>query len=83
MTHTPGPWETKAPDNPQTVKSAGGSHVAECLTYSDARLIAAAPDLLESLKHALDVMDIHGVGEGCGTQAAAKAAIKAAEGGAV
>jgi hypothetical protein len=50
--HTPGPWCAKYP----VVYSASGSellHIDEydCATVFDARLIAAAPDLLEALQY--------------------------------
>lgn len=43
-------------------------------------LLAERAALLEALKWALDVMEIHEVGIGCGTQKAARAAIQKAEG---
>lgn len=50
MTHTPGPWEVQ--DDCATSIWAGGHYIAE--TYTDgeanARLIAAAPDLLAALE---------------------------------
>lgn len=48
-------------------------------TETQRKLIAAAPELLEALKWALDVMEINKVGIGCGTQKAARAAIAKAE----
>ena len=57
-----------------------GANIAITLDPKDAILAAAAPELLEALKWALDVMEIHKVGEGCGTQKAARAAILKAEG---
>lgn len=62
--HTPGPWRTAAL-YPQTVESADGSTIAVCKSIGgirakgriNARLIAAAPDLLEALRaiqHAIE-----------------------------
>jgi hypothetical protein len=49
MKHTPGPWL----DYGQTVISSSTQHktflVAKCSRATDARLIAAAPELLEAL----------------------------------
>lgn len=70
MTHTPGPWEEDLSadgehmakmiaDNPDwgavaTVSEDHG-HVAYC-HYSNARLIAAAPELLAALRSAVDLI---------------------------
>lgn len=72
MAHTPGPWRAIL-DKPQTQKQtrmamvatpegrtsidctgSGATYAADC---ANARLIAAAPDLLEALKIALDIAD--------------------------
>ena len=58
--HTPGPWEVQG----DLVVRPDGYSVAECQAqevdgqyYANARLIAAAPDLLEALGQCLEVMD--------------------------
>ena len=52
--HTPGPWEWQRPFSRNLAKclSGGGRPLLRCIDVSDAnaRLIAAAPDLLEALK---------------------------------
>ena len=58
-TYTPGPWTYHAPMNPTArpfVTRADGYTVAECMIAgeSDARLIAAAPDLLAALHAVLE-----------------------------
>ncbi len=56
--HTPGPWEVGFDsDEGHTVRTAirddvQFEQVAETYSEEDARLIAAAPDLLEALEHA-------------------------------
>ena len=64
-THTPGPWSYEMHElstgpsgivygkNGQRVGSAGGT---DHLTEEDARLIAAAPEMLAALKSALDFL---------------------------
>ena len=62
-THTPGPWTLGDEDNPLVFSPAAGAYVAQVLAYTygdigtlragvdaDARLIAAAPDLLAALR---------------------------------
>ncbi len=56
--HTPGPWVVDADDNTLITTPdlhAVGETVAKAALSSDARLIAAAPDLLK----ALDMMERH------------------------
>lgn len=48
-THTPGPWFTRHNAKSATVGTASGCIVAKT-TDADARLIAAAPELLAALK---------------------------------
>lgn len=53
--HTPGPWTIKPSDvdGHFSVESANlieGDYVAEAYDEADARLIAAAPDLLETMQ---------------------------------
>jgi len=54
--HTPGPWEVEHPtDRPHpVVTAADGSRVAEVQYEHDARLIAAAPSLLNMLQRMVD-----------------------------
>lgn len=63
MSHTPGPWEIRD-SNMRTIEAPGGSICTpsgHCLKgrpdeelEANARLIAAAPDLLEACKQVLD-----------------------------
>lgn len=64
--HTPGPWEiSESPDFPgqQTIHAQGSDRILAVLDRTDeqdianARLIAAAPDLLEALKEAIRLYD--------------------------
>jgi hypothetical protein len=63
MKHTPGTWVSELvgdsggehPEYVYEVLAAGGHfRVAEHLTEADARLIAAAPELLDALKRLVD-----------------------------
>ena len=57
--HTPGPWTAHDDDGTGTlpcvlsekVNAGGNFYVAQCNVFEDARLIAAAPELLEALEH--------------------------------
>ena len=62
-THTPGPWHLSDETNPLITNERGDVDVAQVFfyndglvgslrpdAYADARLLAAAPDLLEALK---------------------------------
>ncbi|KOQ21815.1 hypothetical protein ABW38_26545 [Achromobacter xylosoxidans] len=65
--HTPGPWSTHLVDStvvviprrpfPQQISTLGHSEVADEQDYANARLIAAAPELLEALEWALRAME--------------------------
>lgn len=87
--HTPGPWEAPGRDGDEWVicthKSKGKRRtVAHAYSEHDARLIAAAPDMLEALREILSTT----VGRGDGSFAdfvnevrdIARAAISKAEG---
>jgi hypothetical protein len=60
--HTPGPWTAHDVDGTgilpcvlsDKVNPGGNFYVAQCNRYQDARLIAAAPALLEVLEDALE-----------------------------
>lgn len=66
-THTPGPWAAQPHDlKCWTVVAGAGSSVAHVdlrsepeITEANARLIAAAPDLLEALKFAEAILEQH------------------------
>lgn len=72
--HTPGPWKVKPFENEQgdfNIDSEYGYHIAETIgglgneEEANANLIAAAPDLLESLQAMVAMMDSgdeHGAG---------------------
>lgn len=94
--HTPGPW-TIRPYNFDAVRDAQGIFSAGCripichsimgndLGQADAnaRLIAAAPELLAALQRALDAIEYYHAREGSpDTLADARAAIARATGGA-
>lgn len=61
MSHTPGPWITMFGGEPQQIGTHPNSGqiiaVADNVkNYADAKLIAAAPDLLEAMKAAIDLV---------------------------
>lgn len=84
--HTPGPW-VKGVMSDYVAKSASGEIIAElpCSKASseeraaNARLIAAAPDLLGALKRAMNELAQCTQGDGC-NYCLARAAIAKAEG---
>ena len=62
--HTPGPWNTYVNDHRSVVvrkmfdDQTESNEIARCCSgFADARLIAAAPDLLEALKAVVRVAD--------------------------
>lgn len=64
--HTPGPWVAALDHNsrpivwgPGTWQIADGWHTPDGNGWANARLIAAAPDLLEALKDCADRLGIH------------------------
>lgn len=91
--HTPGPWYTDGMGNdPQSIAITAGesidgpdyqreSKIAEVHTAADARLIAAAPDLLTACKALLECIDTYGGhgNPGCPDRAAAYLALEQAE----
>ena len=87
--YTPGPWRigTPPPNGEQTIGTLNGLMVAVATTGAEmeetkanARLIAAAPELLEALQSVLDnCLDSEGL---CAAHAKARAAIAKATGGA-
>lgn len=90
--HTPGPWHVKwdfepsdFPENGLLIKAAPGQVVAECDRVpemeANAQLIAAAPELLEALRWALDQIDDSLDPDHCEALAAAHRAIAKATGG--
>lgn len=90
--HTPGPWEV-SPDNAgsqYTITGVGSlekaptvayvvraKHIASDTVQANARLIAAAPDLLAALQDILTIKDILGSGR----QLRVEAAVAKATGG--
>ena len=67
--HTPGPWLVLNDSPPAVRTMAGGNIAPEVCTVADARLIAAAPDMLAALEGiaALDFAP-HST-EGCAVEA--------------
>lgn len=58
--HTPGPWvKFNHEDDEQSwgVEGGDGYTIAEELSLADARLIAAAPELLEALRLAMPLLE--------------------------
>ena len=74
--HTPGPWIVTGPHDVPWVSTCDHRTILP-QTMADARLIAAAPDLLEALKDAVEI--IEGTGLDAGVQRAA--IVKATGGG--
>jgi len=93
-THTEGPWYVDPNDHPLYVRAPGGGTVAHCDEAfhihrgdANARLIAAAPDLLAACKQMVSEFESIAVTLGADTSknpvlVAARAAIAKAEGGA-
>lgn len=52
--HTKGPWQVRRKDQIYIIESQK-SYLAETILKADARLIAAAPELLEALKLAFEM----------------------------
>ena len=89
--HTPGKWLHihREWDDSDTVCNSRGACVAVRPRFvsaedwkPDARLLAAAPDLLEALKNLVLLCELDGCSRDLPEYVAAKAAINAAEGGA-
>ena len=80
--HTPGPWVVKADEEIVYGTSHEGEHIVVVYELNtneaDARLIAAAPDLLEALQRCVDHLEYTELGRQAFT--AAKAAIDRATG---
>lgn len=59
MNHTPGPWQQIATKHRTLISSQEGHRVAECesLSEADARLIAAAPELIAMLIRLVGAID--------------------------
>ena len=90
--HTPGPWDFMPPLGEglpavlsKHVNEGGNFYVAQCNIDADARLIAAAPELLAALTAALGCMVARPAGSRTADEARAfdaiRAAIAKAEGG--
>lgn len=75
--HTPGPWRRGIGNDCHTVFNAQGGIVADRCGTIDGTLIAAAPDMLNALRVAYEVIDGHFEDE-CEDCRAAMAAISAA-----
>lgn len=89
MTHTPGPWYAEGSDIGSAenitvgVAIAGRTddgYISHAQVQANANLMAAAPDLLDALKDALDVMGDWGADGDPAWAGVAKAAIAKAEG---
>lgn len=66
-THTQGPWTLRRhATNHQTLTGATAGLIADIHKDEDARLIAAAPDLLKALREAVEI--IEGTGLDASTQ---------------
>lgn len=79
ITHTPGPWKIVDYGTQQKYIEGGDREIGKAWLIEDARLIAAAPDLLHALRELLrDVDEAEEIGQG--TYTAARAAIAKAEG---
>jgi hypothetical protein len=88
--HTPGPWTVHKTTNLRLsfhIRGAASGHLALVFNEADARLIAAAPDLLAALRQAEDLisatfenMTTGDAGEATAELRAIRAAIAKAEG---
>ncbi len=84
--HTPGPWQFDGLDKiigdqgNAEVCQVWGAAVEDQDGYANARIIAAAPDLLEACKCALNSLDMIGATRGSPITTQLRAAIAKAEG---
>jgi len=72
-THTPGPWYFKVQSGPHQqgliISENDGRNIAATYDSKDARLIAAAPQMLEALRAALEAMgDTYDARDAAGTE---------------
>lgn len=86
--HTPGPWEAGQYGNSFIVTAKGGMYDVAVVrnignedNAANARLIAAAPDLLEALRQLRDAFIVTSVEMQADAMRAARAAIAKATGG--
>jgi hypothetical protein len=85
MSHTPGPWKigTPPPNGEQTIGNSQGLMVAVATTgfnvptLANARLIAAAPELLEALESMVEMVEMNGFGKAYAMDIARAAIAKA------
>lgn len=66
--HTPGPWEINAPCVDEIVSDLGGADISVARMIgnpADARLIAAAPDLLQALQRARRILAANAIAFDC------------------
>lgn len=85
--HTPGPWVIQKADDAYCIASVGNlvimptaGKVKHDNSETDARLIAASPDLLEALERLLEVVEQHDTPLSDPERIAARAAIAKATG---
>ena len=85
MAHTKGPWSAIEAQRGFIVTAIDGFYDIAVVrnmgnedNKANARLIAAAPDLLEALQHAVDWLNAAGIAETMPVQLQARAAIKKA-----
>lgn len=73
--HSPGPWVWRYFKETLVIDDASGENVitfmplaikGHAVTDADARLIAAAPELLDALKWAMKILDAQNPCDGCG-----------------
>ena len=83
--HTPGPWVVERADDAYCIANVGNLVIMPCggkvkhdNAEADARLIAAAPDLLEALEQVCRIWDHHCDAHGDGTPSEAHARVRAA-----
>ena len=62
--HTPGPWSIGRSEwdgwhHTAPITAPNGEHVADGHNHADSLLIAAAPDMLETLETCIEVWDFH------------------------
>lgn len=55
--HTPGPWRLEKYEDRMQIQKPSGVNIATVHIWDDAVLIAAAPELLEALKHAAKIIN--------------------------